>query len=255
MKPKYLLIAIIALIIILVGAAIGVYYYNPAGTTLPFLGDRTYNLAFETEDELNIAATYYPSAGTISDKGIILAHSQDTDRREWVDFAQQLQEAGLEVITMDLRGHGISEGNIKKFKKGDYRKMEYDIREAIEYLEDINGEMKIAILGSDLGANVAARSAAQDSRARAVVLMSPKLDFEGIEISKNIKRYSNPLLIIVSKSDKDSYDDSVKLMEKSGSEIKEFWEFDKSGHGSAMLEKEEGLPQRIIDWFNNNLHD
>ena len=255
MKPKYLLIVIIGLIVILIGVALGVYYYGVTGSTLPFLGERTYNLAFETEDELNIAATYYPSTGTISDKGVILVHSQGQDRREWVDFAQQLQEAGFEVISMDLRGHGISDGNIKKFKKGDYRKMEYDIREAIEYLEDINGDMKIAILGSDLGANVAARSAAQDSRARALVMMSPKLDFEGIEIGKNIKRFTNPLLILVSKGDKESYDDSIKLMEKSGSENKEFWEFDKAGHGSTMLEKEDGLGQRIIDWFNNNLHD
>lgn len=253
MKPKYFLIAVISLIILLVGVAIGIYYYDPAGSSLPFLGERTYNLALETDDELKIAATYYPSAGTVSDKGIILVHSRDTDRREWVDFAQQLQEAGFEVITMDLRGHGISDGNLKKFKKGDYRKMEYDVREAIEYLEDINNEMKIGILGSDLGANVAARTAAQDDRAHALVMMSPQKDIEGIEIIKNIKRYANPLLIMVSKNDKESYNDSIRLMEKSGSERKEIWEFEKSGHGSQVLEKEEGLGQRIIDWFNNNL--
>lgn len=253
MKPKYFLIAIIALIVILVGVAIGVYYYDPAGSSLPFLGERTYNLALETDDELKIAATYYPSAGTVSDRGMILVHSRDTDRREWVDFAQQLQEAGFEVVTMDLRGHGISDGNIKKFNKGDYRKMEYDVREAIEYLKDINNDMKIGILGSDLGANVAARTAAQDDRARALVMMSPQRDIEGVDIMKNIKRYANPLLIMASRDDKESYGDSVKLMEKSGSGTKEFWEFERAGQGSAMLEKEEGLGQRIIDWFNNNL--
>ena len=249
MKPKYLLIIIVLLIVALVIGAVAIYLWEPVKTKLPFLGDQAYNLTFVTEDELNIAATYYPSTGTISDQGVVLVHSLESDRSEWVDLAQDLQNSGFEVITLDLRGHGLSDGKLKKFQKGDFNKMEYDVREAFEYLEDINSEIKISVIGSSLGANVGLKTAAQDNRVQSLVLLSPAIEYKEVKVDKKIQQYINPLLIVSSKNDKESYQDSGQLFENSESEQKEFWELEKAGHGSKMLEREEGLQERIIEWL------
>ncbi|MBU0670645.1 MAG: alpha/beta fold hydrolase [Patescibacteria group bacterium] len=253
MKPKYLLVLIVLLIVILSGVAIYYYFATPEKSNLPFLGEKTYNLAFVTEDDMKIAATYYPSLGTVSDRGVVLVHSAGTDRREWVDLAQKLQNNGYEVITMDLRGHGLSEGNLKKFTEADYQKMEFDLREAFEYLGDLKEDMRIAVIGSSLGANVGLKTAAQDDRVQALILLSPAKDYLGVKVSKKIQRYKNDLLIIFSQKDELSANDSKELFEKSKSENKEEWEIEKNAHGAEMFEKEEGLEDRMMEWLNNNL--
>lgn len=253
MKPKYLLVLIVILIVALIGVALYYYFVTPEETNLPFLGDKTYNLAFVTEDDVQIAVTYYPSTGTVSDKGVVLVHSAGTDRREWVELAQRLQENGYEVITMDLRGHGLSGGNLKKFTEADYQKMEFDLREAFEYLGDLKEDMKIGVIGSSLGANVGLKTAAQDDRVGALILLSPAKDYLGVKIGKKMKRYKNPLLIIYGKNDEQSATDSPVLFENSKSENKEIWEIDKKARGAELLQKEEGLEDKTLEWLNNNL--
>ncbi len=100
-------------------------------------------------------------------------------KEDWENVANQLADAGLVVLAVDLRGHGRSSGATAMLPP-----MVGDLRAAVTWIAARPNVVPggIALVGASLGANLAALAAADSSQVRAVALLSPSLDYRGIRI-------------------------------------------------------------------------
>jgi alpha-beta hydrolase superfamily lysophospholipase len=103
----------------------------PAGRAAP--ADTIEELSFETSDNVQVAAWYYPVPKDASAIGtVILLHDLGGSHRTVEPLAKALQAAGCAVVAPDLRGHGESplkslpsgsEDQSKLLKKPDFEMM------------------------------------------------------------------------------------------------------------------------------------
>jgi alpha-beta hydrolase superfamily lysophospholipase len=171
------------------------------------------------------------------------------DRSSWEDFAIQLMDAGYAVLAVDMRGHGDTGGEV------DWDLAENDLQMVWSYLgaiPDIEND-RMGLLGASIGANMALVIAADNSDAKTVVLLSPGLNYAGVEIREPLLTYGErPLLIAASHEDTYAADSSQKLEEIALGENKLVL-YQGAGHGIHMFEREPGLSDLIIDWLDSYL--
>ncbi|MGE5249639.1 MAG: alpha/beta hydrolase [Bacteroidota bacterium] len=148
----------------------------------PALGPGRYGLQFEEvrlparTDGVEIAAWYIPSRA--NQRAIILVHGRDNSRTNgfvdhFVEFAGSLQQAGLSVLMIDLRGHGQSADARYTFGIKERR----DILGAVDWLESrgyVPGQ--IGALGYSLGAASVVGAAAEEPDIGAIWIDSAYAD-------------------------------------------------------------------------------
>ncbi len=198
------------------------------------------DVTLTTEDGITIKGTLYNSE---SSKGVILLHMLNKDRSSWDRFAAELQ-AKYKVVAIDLRGHGDSDLDWKTFTDDDFSRMVMDVKATAEYL----GVKDIAVVGASIGANVALRYAA-DEPVSTLVLLSPGLDYRGVETEDAAGRYANPVLIAVSENDAYAYESSLKLYGRFSGK-KELKILKGRAHGTDMLGE---IWPVVSEWLNDNL--
>lgn len=130
-----------------------------------------YGLAFEettvrARDGLALAGWFIPARG--SDGAVVLVHGRGSCRScefegRFVEFASRLQAAGFNILMIDLRAHGQSEG--RNFTLGEQER--WDVLGAVDWLQQRSFE-KIGVLGVSLGAASAARAAADPDGGQAI---------------------------------------------------------------------------------------
>src|SRR5881392_4356466 len=94
-------------------------------------------LDLKTPDGTVLKATYFAAAKP--GPGVLLFHQSNRTRESWDGVAQQLAAAGMNVLTVDSRGHGESGG------KYDNRKTPEDVDAAFNYLVSQPGVNRDAI--------------------------------------------------------------------------------------------------------------
>lgn len=129
------------------------------------LGQPYREVAFTTADGLEISAWHIDGPRA---EAIILVHGVDANRLAMTPEAQLLSQAGYQLLMLDLRGHGLSEGEYKT-----YGYLEaLDVQAATDYLARSPQVDHIGVIGHSYGGAAVARAASQDSRLEAVVLQS-----------------------------------------------------------------------------------
>lgn len=199
-------------------------------------------------DDITIVGDFYVAD---SDKGVILLHMLDGSREDWRDFAQNLQSSGYNVLAIDLRGHGGSYGDWHDFNEDQFNHMTLDVDAARKALGKF-GVSRIGIIGASLGANVAVKYAAGQPSIKTIVLLSPGLDYKGVETGDAIAKYEGPVFIAASKGDTQSYDGSNELYSKVPGK-KQLQVYEGSNHGTDMLSKESSLDDLIGIWLDSQM--
>jgi alpha-beta hydrolase superfamily lysophospholipase len=133
------------------------------------------------------------------------------NRGDWNGFASTLSNKsnGYTVLSIDLRGHGDSisqNGNtisFQSFTPDDFKKMVMDVKAAKQFpvTQKNTNPNNIAIVGASIGANGGLNYAASDTSIKAVVLLSPGLDYKGVTTSDAIKQYNGPIYIATASKD------------------------------------------------------
>jgi alpha-beta hydrolase superfamily lysophospholipase len=169
------------------------------------------------------------------------------NRSDWNSFASTLSNKNNDyaVLSIDLRGHGESttsqNGNtisFQSFTPDDFNKMVLDVKAAKQFLitqKNINLS-NIAIVGASIGANVALNYAASDPSIKAVVLLSPGLDYKGVTTSNTIKQYKGPIYIMTAGKDPIAGNDPQTLcneIKNCGNRLKVYQ--DSNSHGTDMF--------------------
>ena len=204
-------------------------------------------VTLKTEDGIMLKGTFYQ--GNTNGKGIILLHMLGRTRRDWDAFASRLQrKEGYSVISIDSRGHGESGG--ERNLGADFNKMALDVKAAKQFLAD-KGISTVGIAGASIGANTALNYAASDPSVKSIVLMSPGLDYRGVQTEQSSKKYGGNVLVIASREDSYAADSSQALYGNipGKKQIKIYQEL---GHGTVMLSSEE-VQSMVFDWLRETV--
>ena len=219
---------------------------------------RDINIA--TEDDLILLGTYYapPTEGS---PAILLVHGLNRSRLDWEGFAQLLQGNGYGVLTIDLRGHGdsVRQGDRLmrwvSFSDEYFRRMLIDIASGVRFLKS-RAEVdpySIGIVGTALGANLALNYASQNREIRAVVLISPGLNYRGVSSIGAITSYGiRPILLIASEEDVYGTFSATELYSLSQG-IKDLRTYQNAGHGNRLLWKVAESRELILEWLKSHL--
>ncbi len=109
------------------------------------------------------------------------------------------------------------------------------------------------MVGASVGANLALVGGSNEESIKTVVLLSPGLNYAGVETEPALSSFGDrPLLIVASQEYTYSADSSVVLEEAAIGESQLIL-YDGAGHGTNMFEAEPDLSVQIIDWLDAHL--
>lgn len=234
----------------------------------------------KTADQVPLKATFFASA--TPGPGVLLIHQVNRDRKSWDGIAQQLAAAGINTLTLDMRGLGESGGtpwdklNDAELKKH-WRGWPEDVDVALAFLisqPSVNGEViglgGAGLLGVDNSVEAARRHPEQ---IKSLVLMSGETFRDGLQFLHEAADL--PELFVF--SDEDEYpptQDAMKLLYVTASSPSKklvhyaaakdapwLWyePFDigkvpaEGGHGTDMFQQHPELPGIIVEWFVTTL--
>jgi alpha-beta hydrolase superfamily lysophospholipase len=194
-----------------------------------------------TADNLVIMGTFHKAS---SDKGLILLHQLNSNRHSYDEFTKVALKNDYSVLAIDFRGHGDSERKWQEFNEDDFRAMENDVFAAKKYLKEQNIK-KIYIIGASIGANTAINYAAKNKDIEGVVALSPSFNYKGISTRETILNFNRPLMIMVSKGDSQSLNDSMIMSQLTTVDLVVLTS---STHGTDM--QDNITESKIIEWLN-----
>lgn len=196
-----------------------------------------------TDDGLRIASSLYRTGSPF---GVILVHQMAMDRSSY-DFLVKDLTKKYDVIAIDLRGHGKSQGDRDKFETRDYQSMINDLSAAAKEL----GKDDMAVIGASIGANHALGLAVMDPRIKTAILLSPGLDYHQVKIEALAKTVSVPVLAIAARNDDYSVQ-AVNTIASINPKI-EAKIYGGSPHGTEIFKENPGMKADILAWLKINL--
>ncbi len=206
--------------------------------------------------------------------GVLLLHQGNRTRKSWDELAGQLAAAGINTVTLDMRGFGESGGKPKPYNRLTNAR---DIDTAFQYLvsqpgvkRDVIGVGGAGWFGVLPSVEVARQHAAE---VKSLVLLSGETLQDGLEFMRQASQL--PGLFVV--ADDDEYPPTVEAMEwlyiSSSSPGKKFVHYSaaqdapwiwyetsdaskvpaEGGHGTDMFKVHPELPGIIVDWLVTTL--
>jgi dienelactone hydrolase len=211
---------------------------------------RPEEIALQTADNVQLAATYYRGGKGKESIPVVLLHGWKHDRTDYTKyFAPYLQSKGFAVMVPDLRGHGDSK-RLKTLHGKDETldavtlapnqfnlMVTQDMKAVKNFLWEKNnaGELnldKLCVVGAEMGASIAMEFAWYDAMGydqgspeygslklgrfvKALVLMSPETSFKGISIRHAVQnpavRTEISVLILVGNSDNKAVSEAKRV--------------------------------------------
>jgi cephalosporin-C deacetylase-like acetyl esterase len=187
--------------------------------------------------------------------GIVLLHSGWSDRYVFHHLEKLFVHSGIAVLNIDWRGRGKSrgKGNFFALPRDERDRVYLDAKAAVNVLAEQPevASQQIAILGAYLGAKFAVAAALDDSRIKALVMLSGYIP-SGKE-REEIAGVNFPILLIGSRGFgpvTNAMADVCELTRERGSEI---IIYDGGALGYQLFEVDESLEQRIVGWVKDKL--
>jgi pimeloyl-ACP methyl ester carboxylesterase len=233
----------------------------------------------KTSDGTLLKASYFAAAKP--GPGVLLLHQSNRARDSWDGVARQLAAAGINTLTLDMRGFGESGTPYTKLTDTEKAKVRpmwpSDVDTAFQYLvsqpgvqRDVIGVGGAGWFGVLHSIELARRHPAE---VKSLVLLSGETLQEGLQFLRQASQL--PGLFVV--ADDDEYPPTVEAMEwlyiNSSSPGKKFVHYSaaqdapwlwyetsdaskvpaKGGHGTDMLKPHPELPGIIVDWLVTTL--
>lgn len=215
---------------------------------------------FESSDKVEIVGTFYQSPKA-NFPAVLLLHQWESNRKSYNKFAQRLQMQYFNVLAIDGRGFGESvktlDGKTVATERSDeaVKGMKADVERAFDFLAKQKNvdNSKIGIVGASYGSSLAIIYAAENKQVKAVVLLSPGLNYFGnMPTLPAIKNYGNrSILLVAAEDDKDSAE-SVRQL-KAANENSETQIYKSGGHGTALFKAKIGLEDLLETFLTKNL--
>ena len=123
-------------------------------------------ISFRTSDGLVLRGWYIPEQNGAT---VVLVHGYARDRTELLPEARMLVDLGYGVILFDTRAQGASDG--AHIGLGYLETL--DVLAAVDFALELSPQTRIGVMGYSVGAVAALQAAAEDTRIRAVIAVSP----------------------------------------------------------------------------------
>lgn len=198
------------------------------------------------EDGLLLVGEYY--AAGAGRPAVLLLHQLYTTRRSWKPLIVPLLDAGFNVLAVDLRGYGATQGRI------DWQKAVEDVVTWAAWLRSAAETADVAVIGSSMGSNLALVGCAHDPRCRTAIAISPGLNYYGVRtgpaLAEGLRERS--ALLIYSARDRYSAVGVPQMAELATGEI-HIQRYDGNVHGMDLFQTQgKDLIPRIIDWLQTH---
>lgn len=226
------------------------------------LSGRLYDpsLSSQGENELPDAEEYQGPKYPL----VILLHGLNRSYDAWADLPVTLTKAGYAVFALDLRGHGKSTTTTWKRRVSwryltpeQWKAMHRDIGQVIQFFKkgeiypEVDGS-HVALVGEKLGANIATFAAKYNQEVQTLVLISPGLEFKGIDASRGLLEYDKNTLIMSNQDSKESHNQARHLYNWiTGPKTLQVYE--KIGEGADMLTNQPSVNEQIREWLDRAL--
>lgn len=216
---------------------------TPAGTPFPAA------VTLTTADGVALHASV--GAPAKADKGVVFVHMAGRNKEDWAPIAEKLYRQGLMVLTVDLRGHGANvTGTPPTLTEAEWAKTTEDVKAGVAELRR-RGAQKVALVGAEVGANLALIVASEDAAIASVTMLSPGLDYKGLLTPEPAKRYGARPLFLVSSAD-DAYGTrcatQINTLVGGGATLQAF---ESAGKGTRMFSREPTLESLVMGFVNS----
>jgi len=210
------------------------------------------------KDGAKLKATYF-AAGKPG-PGVLLLHQCNRDRKVWNGLAQQLNAAGINVLTLDYRGFGESAG-VPHEKATPQQTADLvaqwpgDIDLAYEYLVSQPGVARdaIGVGGASCGVNNSLQAAIRHPELRSLVLLSGSANYDG----RQYLRRDQTAPVFFAYAVDDPYPPAAFaiqwLYSLTADPGKKLLHYPNGGHGSDIFHAHPELMKAITDWFVTTL--
>ncbi len=210
-------------------------------------------VTFITSDGVRISGTLY-AAGSKA-PAVLCLHQWRSDKASFSTLARSLQSAGFTVLAIDLRGYGGSTRSSGGAVVRPDRKVVADVEAAVGFMRKQASvdPARIGIIGASYGSSNALQYAVGDNRIRALVLLSPGLNyFNELPTEEPVRRWgSRPMLAVASSEDVRSVEALQAYAKLATGVQKQF--YDNAGHGTDMLASAHELEKIISAFLKKNL--
>ncbi|MFW5770829.1 MAG: alpha/beta hydrolase [Spirochaetota bacterium] len=241
------------------------------------------NVSFKTSDYITISGWYVPAGN--SQKAVLTVHGRGATRHEGMRWLKSLHDAGFNVLLIDLRHQGKSEGSINSM--GYHEKK--DVLAAVDFLTKEKNISSIGILSVSMGVAASVPAMVEDKRIKAGIFEAGFTDFQQIiterakvdfglpkypmmplvmmfyemrgnldvDVMKPVEQIGEisprPVFIIHCKDD--DYIDYThgKNLFKAAKEPKEFWEAPCDKHAEAWQGDPAKAEKLVTTFFRKNL--
>lgn len=209
-------------------------------------------------DGANLKATFFPAAKP--GPCVLLLHQCNRQRKIWDDLAKQLSAAGINVLTLDLRGFGESDGipvdkATPRQAQEQQQKWPADIDAAFAWLTSQPGVKRdvIGVGGASCGVDNSIQTAIRHPQeVKSLVLLAGST---GVAGRKFISQSRVPVLAGI--ADDDEFPLSIDAIEwifsLSPATGNRFYHYAKGGHGAEIFAVHPELRDAIVEWYQTTL--
>jgi pimeloyl-ACP methyl ester carboxylesterase len=202
----------------------------------------------QAEDELLLRGDFY--ALDFESPTVLLMHMLGSERRAWSPLIPVLLEAGYQVLAVDLRGHGETDGTL------DWTAAQSDVAVWLAWLREqpTVRDNAISLIGASVGSSLALVGCSNDEQCVTAILLSP-VDFQIIEEEAALDGLqTRSMLLVTGRTDRLSYQQTLLLIEESRAEISSLF-YPTGSHGTDLLGNSrisERLITSMIVWLDTH---
>lgn len=208
----------------------------PTATPAPI---PTTEVEIAAPDGLPLRGIYYsPHADA---PAVLLIHQLYVTQRSWNFLVTPLTEAGFNVLTIDLRGYGRTGGRIN------WQAARSDITTWAAWLDEQPGVQSVAMVGSSMGAVLAADGCFRYEPCTRAVAISPALNYYNVGI-KDALEGDLPLLVIYADRDRYPARDMEDIVALAGDDLTLFTYSGRS-HGIDIFKLDSTLSATVATYL------
>ncbi len=213
---------------------------------------------FDSTDEVTLVGSLYkPRIGVGGKAGVVVMLSPYAETRQvYADLAVMLKQAGVGVLTVDVRGSGET-GTGASFGPESVRQLPDDAESALRYVRSLRwvDSRRLALLGTGVTANTAVLTAGRDRGLVGLVLISGVFSDEAKELVK--QRDFPPLLIFASFQDEAPTYAGKEMRDLSSQPATRLEVYINAGIGSQILFSYDSpeMKKLIVDWLKKRFSE
>lgn len=217
------------------------------------------NVTLSTKDGWSLAAVYQPA--TSKKNTVVLLHDLGKNKEAFSSFEKALAKAGFGYLALDLRGHGQStaKGEYKTFARegadNPFNQMVQDGQAALDFLKAKKiAPENILLLGTGLGANIAAKITEKNPDVLGIGLISPSANIRDVLPVPALRAYKGAVMLAASAGDRKGFLEAsilrnVSFLTSGEGNVTFLTAYDYAGH--ELLDKY--ITQSVLQWVDTPL--